>query len=462
MKARIRNSLATRLFLSAAFWSLFILVIAGVILSTVQQRTSERAFDDRLAIYLKSLVADVASPNDGDRNDPSHFSEPRFDLPLSGWYWQVTRLDRLPPDIRSSVSLFGGKLPVLSTDMTQAGTMREGYVTGPDDQGLRMVEQLIDLGEDGRFLIQVAAPADTIADTVRHFRLTMIMTFILLGLALVITTVFQVRFGLRPLRDLRQEIGAIRTGQKQRIAGTYPDELSPLAGELNLLIDSNEAILERARTQVGNLAHALKTPLSVIVNESEDDNTALARKVREQAALMRDQVNWYLERARAAARAGTLGSVTEIAPVIAGLVRAFEKIYRDRDLHFHVDSPDGLRFRGERQDLEEMVGNLMDNAGKWASADIHVHVRLTADGFADILVSDDGPGLPADARSAALTRGKRLDESKPGSGLGLSIVADLAALYGGALALEDSPQGGLAARLRIPAIEGSSLGLTIV
>jgi len=462
VKARIRNSLATRLFLSAAFWSLFILVIAGVILSTVQQRASERAFDDRLAIYLKSLVADVASPNDGDRNDPSHFSEPRFDLPLSGWYWQVTRLDRLPPDIRSSVSLFGGKLPVLSTDTTQAGTMREGYVTGPDDQGLRMVEQLIDLGEDGRFLIQVAAPADTIADTVRHFRLTMIVTFILLGLALVITTVFQVRFGLRPLRDLRQEIGAIRTGQKQRIAGTYPDELSPLAGELNLLIDANEAILERARTQVGNLAHALKTPLSVIVNESEDDDTALARKVREQAALMRDQVNWYLERARAAARAGTLGSVTEIAPVIAGLVRAFEKIYRDRDLHFHVDIPDGLRFRGERQDLEEMVGNLMDNAGKWASADIHVHVRLTADGFADILVSDDGPGLPADARSAALTRGKRLDESKPGSGLGLSIVADLAALYGGALVLEDSPQGGLAARLRIPAIEGSSLGLTIV
>ena len=154
--------------------------------------------------------------------------------------------------------------------------------------------------------------------------------------------------------------------------------------------------------------------------------------------------------------------MTEIAPVIAGLVRAFEKIYRDRDLHFHVDIPDGLRFRGERQDLEEMVGNLMDNAGKWASADIHVHVRLTADGFADILVSDDGPGLPADARSAALTRGKRLDESKPGSGLGLSIVADLAALYGGALVLEDSPQGGLAARLRIPAIEGSSLGLTIV
>jgi signal transduction histidine kinase len=437
-------------------------VIAGVILSTVQQRASERAFDDRLAIYLKSLVADVASPSDADRNDPSHFSEPRFDLPLSGWYWQVTRLDRLPPEIRSSVSLFGGKLPVLSADMTQSGTMREGYVTGPDEQGLRMVEQLIDLGDDGRFLIQIAAPADTIADAVRHFRLTMIITFVLLGLALVITTVFQVRFGLRPLRNLRQEIGAIRTGQTQRIAGTYPDELSPLAQELNLLIDSNEAILERARTQVGNLAHALKTPLSVIVNESEDEDTALANKVREQAALMRDQVNWYLERARVAARVGTLGSVTEIAPVIAGLVRAFKKIYRDRDLDFHVAIPDGLRFRGERQDLEEMAGNLMDNAGKWARSRIHVSARLVDDGFVEIIVSDDGEGLPPQARHAVLARGKRLDESKPGSGLGLSIVADLAVLYGGALALDDSPEGGLAARLRIPAIEGSSLGLTNV
>ena len=459
MRMRIRNSLATRLFLSAAFWSLFILVIAGVILSTVQQRVSERAFDDRLAIYLKSLVAEVASPNDADRSDPSNFSEPRFDLPLSGWYWQVTRLDRLPPEIRSSVSLFGGKLPMLSTDITQSGTMREGYVTGPDEQGLRMVEQLIDLGDDGRFLIQVAAPADTIADVVRRFRMTMIVTFVLLGLALVITTVFQVRFGLRPLRDLRQEIGAIRTGQTQRIAGTYPDELSPLAQELNLLIDSNEAILERARTQVGNLAHALKTPLSVIVNESEDEDTVLAKKVREQAALMRDQVNWYLERARAAARAGTLGSVTEIAPVVAGLVRAFEKIYRDRELHFEIAIPDGLRFRGERQDLEEMAGNLMDNAGKWARSRIHVTACLTADGFAEIVVADDGPGLPAEARHAVLTRGKRLDESKPGSGLGLSIVSDLAALYGGSLALDDSPEGGLAARLRIPAIEGSSLSV---
>lgn len=455
MRGWFRNSIGTRLFLSAAFWSLAILLVAGIILSKVQQRASERAFDDRLAIYLKSIVADVASPNEADRNDPSNFSEPRFDLPLSGWYWQVTRLDRLPPEIRASVSLFGGKLPTLSQDPGHSGGIRQGYVSGPDEQSLRMVEQSIDLGEDGRFLIQVAAPADTIADTVRDFRWTMTLTFVLLGLALVITTLFQVRYGLRPLRSLRQEIGAIRTGETTRIVKTYPDDLAPLARELNLLIDANETILERARTQVGNLAHALKTPLSVIVNESQQDDTALAQKVREQAAVMRDQVNWYLERARVAARAGSLGAATDIEPVVMGLVRAFEKIYRDRDLTFRIDIPAGLKLRVEKQDLEEMVGNLMDNAGKWAKAQIRVSAIAIGHGVCELRVDDDGPGLPAKARGEALARGRRLDESKPGSGLGLSIVADLAALYGGSLALDDAEPNGLSARLRLPAIEAS-------
>lgn len=451
-----RSSLATRLFLSAAFWSLTILLIAGLILSTVQQRATEKAFDDRLAIYLKSIVADVASPNESDRNDPSNLSEPRFNLPLSGWYWQVTRLDRLPHDIRSSMSLFGGQLPTLAQDLGKAGEMREGYVTGPDDQGLRMVEQLINLGDDGRFLIQVAALNDTIANNVRSFRFTLALTLGLLGLALVLTTLFQVRFGLGPLRRLQQEIAAIRGGDQNRMAGSYPQDLAPIANELNLLIDSNEAILARARKEVGNLAHALKTPLSVIVNEADEDQSALAQKVREQAGIMRDQVNWYLERARAAARAATLGTVTEIEPVLAGLTRTFEKIYRDRRVTFHVDCPHGLRFRGEKQDLEEMVGNLMDNAGKWAQAEVYVSVTLLKDGYAALSVSDDGPGLPEEARGAALARGQRLDESKPGTGLGLSIVADLAALYGGALSLETGEGGGLLARLRLPAIEGFS------
>jgi signal transduction histidine kinase len=245
----------------------------------------------------------------------------------------------------------------------------------------------------------------------------------------------------------------VRRGESDRIPGEYPRDIAPLAQELNLLLDTNREILERARTQVGNLAHALKTPLSVIVNDADSAPEDLAARIREQAALMRDQVNYHLDRARAAALAGTLGTITEIEPVVAGLVRTFQKIFRDKAIAFEILIPDGTRFRGERQDLEEMVGNLIDNACKWARG----RVRVTAEAIRDaerprlvLIIDDDGPGLPEPARQTMVKRGQRLDETKPGSGLGLSIVADLAVLYRGALRLEESPLGGLRAILELP------------
>ena len=451
-----RQSIATRLFVTSAACSLVILVVAGVILSTIYRRNTERSFDERLHVYLKSLVASVAAPDDGDRTESFSLGEPRFDLPLSGWYWQVTRVDK-SFDTRSSTSLFGGKLPAMPDPGPKArpGDLREGYATGPDERLLRMVERTIDLGEDGRYLIQVAADADESVDPVGSFRLALTFTFFLLGLALAATAVFQVRFGLQPLSRLQQAVGAIRRGQAERIDGNYSDDLAPLASEVNLLIDSNREILDRARTQVGNLAHALKTPLSVIVNEASGDEGPLADKVREQAAVMRDQVNWYLERARAAARAGSVGASTEVGPVVDGILRTAAKIHRDRDLAFDREIEADLRFRGERQDFEEMVGNLVDNAGKWADARVLVLVKPAAPRddrpFLAVWVEDDGPGLPQEARERMLRRGARLDESKPGSGLGLSIVADLADLYGGHLALEPSSLGGLRAVLVLPA-----------
>jgi signal transduction histidine kinase len=229
--------------------------------------------------------------------------------------------------------------------------------------------------------------------------------------------------------------------------------LAPLARELNLLLETNREILERARTQVGNLAHALKTPLSVIVNEVDHAPTELAGKVREQAALMRDQVDYYLNRARAAALAGTLGALTEVAPVVDGLSRTFGKIHMGRQLAIEDRVAPGARFRGEGQDLEEMVGNLVDNACKWATSRVVIAAEVVArDGVAslEVTVDDDGPGLPEPAREEVLRRGRRLDETKPGSGLGLSIVADLAGLYRGHLHLEASPLGGLRAVLVLP------------
>ena len=456
MKVLAGQSIAVRLAASAVFWSLFILLIAGLILSALYRETTERAFDQRLLVYANDLASDLVGQGPGDPEERElGIGDPRFEIPLSGWYWEAARPGAAARDIRSSKSLLAGQLPRLVADdeNRRFGEIRRGYAPGPDDRPLRIVERDIDLGEEGRFIVRLAGPADEIDQDVRRFIFALTITFALLGVALGSTTLLQIRFGLAPLLKLRNAVAEIRRGEAERIPGEYPRDIAPLAQELNLLLDTNREILERARTQVGNLAHALKTPLSVIVNEASSGPGDVAAKVREQAAVMRDQVTYYLDRARAAALAGTLGAITEVEPVISGLVRTFAKIYGGKSLAVDVTIPSGTRFRGERQDLEEMVGNLIDNACKWAESRVEIRIGIRRDGpraCIDISVEDDGPGLPGGAREDVLKRGRRLDETKPGSGLGLSIVADLAGLYHGALKLDESSLGGLRALLSLP------------
>lgn len=443
-----RYSLGTRLFLSAAFCCVLILVLAGVGLTTFYRRSAERGFDERLSVYIKQLVADLAAPPETERQTIGDLGEPRFDLPLTGWYWQITRLDGDRPNVRSSRSLVGGQLPKLLDQpiAPNARGLRESYVSGPDDRLLRILEREIDVGEDGRFTVAVAAPADEIEGDIQDFRFALAMTFVLLGLALVASTLVQVRFGLRPLVRLRAAVGAVRTGESPRIHGQYPPDLAPLASELNQLIDANHEILDRARTQVGNLAHALKTPLSVMMNEAGTTEGQLPQTVRTQAAIMRDQVQYYLDRARAAALSGALGGVTEVAPSLDALLRTFVKISQGRGIAGSHSVPARARFRGEKQDLEEMLGNLLDNAFKWASSTVEVTLDASAGDEEQmaLLIDDDGPGLPEEAMAEVLKRGRRLDEATPGSGLGLSIVVDLAKLYGGELILQRAPLGACA------------------
>jgi len=454
---RQRFSLGARLFISAAICCALVLILAGFGLTTFYRRSAERGFDERLSVYIKELVADLAAPPEAERQAIGDLGEPRFDLPLSGWYWQIIRLDGERPTVRTSRSLVGGQLPKLLDQNLQpnARGLRESYISGPDERRLRVLEREIDVGEDGRFTVGVAAPADEIDGDIRDFRFALTLTFLFLGLALVASTIAQVRFGLRPLARLRAAVGTVRTGESHRIAGRYPPDLAPLAGELNQLIDANREILERARTQVGNLAHALKTPLSVMQNEAEASQGVLSQTVRHQTAIMRDQVQYYLDRARAAALSGALGGICEISPSLDALIRTFEKIAQGRAIEGSHSVPAGIRFRGEKQDFEEMLGNLLDNAFKWARTEVQVSlapVAQTPEGRLVLLIDDDGPGLPDDAMAEVLKRGRRLDETTPGSGLGLSIVVDLAKLYGGELSLERSPLGGLRARLVLPAV----------
>jgi len=451
------TSLASRLLFSAALWSAIVLTIAGFALSSYYQSLVERGFDQRLHVYLKALVGDLANTADIDQVD-FKVGEPRFELPLSGWYWQIGRRDGGNENVsRSSPSLFDRNLPFLidsDPDKDEAAT-RDAYVTGPDNEQLRQVERVIQIG-DARYIVAVAAESGEITAETSAFNSDLAITFFLLGLGLVATAGLQVAFGLRPLKTISQQIADIRAGRREKIEGRVPTEIASLGRELNDLMDSNREMVARARTQAGNLAHALKTPLSVIVNEANATADPMGAKVAEQAAIMRHQIDHHLDRARVSAGIALVGAVTEVRPALEALVRAMNKVHQDRDLVIDL-SCESVSFRGEKQDFEEMVGNLLDNACKWAEGRVSVAASKVPDpgggGAARmrVVVDDDGPGLTVQQREAAVRRGRRLDESKPGSGLGLAIVADLSALYGGSFVLGASPSGGLRAELHLPA-----------
>src|SRR6202049_781387 len=453
------SSLATRLFLSATAWVVVILLITGVVLSSVYRDATERAFDRRLNLYLRTLIAEVATPDEPPDHQFQSLGEPLFELPRSGCYLQITRTDSEKADMRASRSLWDKKLPKLEDhgiDLTAAG-IRLGYVDGPEGQNLRMVERPVDLGADGKYLVSVAGDATEIFDETRSFDYYLGGTFAALGIVLLLTTIFQVRFGLAPLKRISERIADIRSGRAERLEGEFPVEIAPLARETNALIEANREIVERARTHVGNLAHAIKTPLSVIVNEATAHvSDPFATKVLEQADVMRDQVAHHLERARIAARLTIIGTVTEVAPAIEALRRTMEKIHRYRGIAIAVAADPAARFRGERQDLEEMAGNLVDNACKWAASRVFIEVLVEPPPEPEtgpmlrIIVDDDGRGLSAVELAQVSRRGQRLDESKPGSGLGLSIVVDLASLDGCRRSRRRAALGGVRAELVLP------------
>ncbi|MCJ8143882.1 sensor histidine kinase [Ancylobacter sp. A5.8] len=453
------GSLALRLFISATLVSAAVLIITGIVLSTVYREAVERAFDRRLDVYLKTIVADVANSGTGSMPEPTTLGDPVFSFPLSGWYWQITRIDGPARQVKTARSLPEGTLPLLfekNPDADLSG-LREGYAKGPANQNLRIVERIVDLGDDGQFAVSVAADAGEIEDEVSGFNEALTVTLAVVGVAILLTLIFQVVFGLRPLKRMLAGLSAVRAGEAERIEGRYPVELAPLAAEVNALIDSNREIVERARMHVGNLAHALKTPISVLQNEAAargDD--ALAFKVREQAEVMKGQVAHHLERARIAARATVTTTTEEVGPIVEKLAGTLAKVYRARGIAVETDIAPGLRFRGERQDIEEILGNLIDNGCKWARSLVEVSVAPAAEApggraFFTLTIDDDGPGLSAGEQAEALKRGRRLDETQPGSGLGLSIVTELAGLYGGGLTLERSPFGGLRCVVRLPA-----------
>lgn len=452
-----RDSLAFRLIAGAALWSAIALVAGGLILSAIFRNSVERSFDGRLNVLLHSLIATTEINDRGEIERGRGLSETRFDLAYSGWYWQIWPVAQRPA-LRSR-SLFDQSLdlsPAERVDRNDVG-LKVFDTVGPEDQPLRVVERRVTLpGYDVPVSFAVAADRSEMNEEIQSFNNWVFGSMAAMGFGLLVALLIQVRFGLRPLERVRKALSEIRSGRATKLEGDFPPEIEPLAEELNGLLEGNREVLERARTHVGNLAHALKTPLSVLTNEARSHDGAFGETVRRTTMQMREQIDRHLARARMAASANVLGANTPVKPVLARLANALERIHAERGISIIVDCPDEAGFRGEAQDLEEVVGNLLDNACKWA--DEEVRLTVTATGierrnrpYLLVTVEDDGPGLPEEARKTALKRGARLDESKPGSGLGLSIVTEIAELYGGDLKLETSPLGGLKAALYLPA-----------
>lgn len=457
------NSLAFRLFATAAAWTLVVLPLAGILIFSLYRQELEDSFDRRVGVLLTVVLADSIDHGGVEPGHPRDVGEPLFELIHSGWYWQITPVLPAAGQRRVSASLASEvlKLPSELDVSPDAKGVRWSIITGPLGERLRAAELLFDVGEDAnprRFSFLVAARLAEIERSITSFRTRLAIALAMAGFGLVAVTLFQVRFGLLPLRAIERGLAAIRSGDATRLDGELPAEIEPLQHELNALIQSNQDIIERARTQVGNLAHALKTPLAVITNEAGEDKGVFASKVAEQARLMHDQVNYYLERARMAARAGAIGRASQVEPILEPLARALERIYRDKDVRITLDCPAHARFQGEKQDLEEMLGNLADNACKWARRNVYLTAAAptaemrSAPGRLTIAVEDDGPGLSEAQLASIGKRGLRLDESKPGSGLGLSIVTELAQSYRGSLALTRSAHGGVCATLDLPAV----------
>ena len=457
------NSIAFRLIAAAALSCLIVLPIAGLVLNSLFYTQLERNFDVRLEVLLSNLIAESIDEKAREPVRPGKIGAPEFLQPLSGWYWEIVPIDGEGTRF-SSNSLTTERL---ARPRGKAGSVDDnggllGYAAGPVGEVLRIRERVVNFGSDGapkRYSYAVAGSSEEISSEVTNFTYIISAALTLVTFSLLAATILQVRYGLDPLRRVERGLAKIRSGEAGRLEGEFPDEITSLQTELNALIQSNQDIIERSRTQVGNLAHALKTPLSVITNEAGGEDGDFASKVGDQARLMRDQINHYLDRARMAARVGVIGGMTDVAPVAEAMARALGRIYEDRGIKVKLDCGEGIKFRGEKQDLEEMLGNLMDNACKWAESKIDVRISQLSDASGRggrqllITVEDDGPGLSEDECIKVLKRGNRLDETKPGSGLGLSIVTDLASLYKGNFRLEKSKNGGLLARLELPLAE---------
>ena len=444
--AAVKGSLSRRMILIAAVWIVVLLSGGGFALDRVLTQAVTRNFDDQLEYVLRSLLNSSEIGPEGEvifSRDAA--ADQRFVEPYSGLYWQVSGKGR---EDFPSRSLWDRKLAFGGPHDDRNAHFYDS--TQFPDEKLRIVERdAVIPGSKVHWRFQVAQSRDGLDAQITTLRRTLVRSFALLALGLIVMAALQTFYGLWPLRRVREEIARMRAGQSNRVSSAMPVEVAPMVEELNALIEHNERQAEEARRHAGNLAHALKTPLPVIMNAAAAQSDDLADTVIREARTMRRQVDHHLARARAVGRRGSAHSRADVWPSLESVERAVGRLYRH--VRIDVTGPRGLQVHVERQDLDEMLGNLIENAAKYGGGSVFVTVGAQS-GFVEFLVEDDGVGIPEEERVRIFDRGVRLDTGKPGTGLGLAIVRDVAEIYEGTVALEESEDlGGLLVRLRLPA-----------
>lgn len=460
---RRAQSLTSRVLIFGTVWAVLALVVIGLVISTLYRRDVEKGFRELLRAQLFNVVNSISVSEDGVLTGAPQMGDLRFSQPNSGWYWIAQPVGKFEAQSLSSSSLAENGLPEMPGDEApfDASYKRTYEMTdgaGNDVQVLELEVVLDDKGHVVRF--RVAGNRDVVEDSASAFLRKLAIALVIFGLGSIAFNAIAILLGLRPLDKARDALEKIRAGEAERLEGNFPREIAPLANEVNAMIDNNRRVVERARMQVGNLAHSLKTPIAVLLNEARVMKEGHGALVTTQAEAMQNQVQAYLNRARIAAERGTVLARTEPAPVLERLVRVMRKL--NREIDFALDlADDGLILAVEAQDLEEIMGNLLENAARFAKSGVWIdvcaisapeHEKKGRANWVRITVEDDGSGLTAEQMKEATKRGKRLDESKPGSGLGLSIVKEVASEYEGRFRLAPSHHGGLMAELVLPAV----------
>lgn len=427
------------------------------LISSLYKEAAERNFHSILTAQLYSLISAVGVDSQGQLTGRPELGDILYSSYGSGWYWDVTSVsDNLSGNLKST-SLGLAQIPdqPLNNLPFDQSFKRSYTATGIRGEELYIVETEVVLDNDSRAArFRIMGNLSEVKAEISEFNSSLYSYLGLFGIGSVFINAAVILLGLRPLDRVRQSLSSIREGRSAKLNDDFPLEIAPLGQELNALIENNKRIVERSRTQVGNLAHSLKTPLSVINNEAAQISGETGRIIREQSSVMQTQIQHYLQRARIAAQRDSVVFRAPVTPLVKRMVRVTEKLNPDKMIRLKLADA-GLIFAGEQEDLEEILGNLMENAGKWGKTIIQVTISpsIEKSGFFELIVEDDGPGLPQDKMAEAIKRGSRLDENTPGTGLGLSIVQDTVREYGGSFRLKRSELGGLAAMVTMPLAE---------